>query len=106
MQAANDAHRAAEEWLGTWPGPRHGLTLRFYPAFEICTATLPKYKQRVARELADDDRWAIHTLVSQAAGGALTLGDSHEYGLAVDAVADCEVALDAIESRIRRGEHP
>ena len=30
------------------------------------------------------DRWGIHALVSQTADGALTLGDSHEYGLAVD----------------------
>jgi FAD dependent oxidoreductase TIGR03364 len=66
------------------PALAAGLTLRFYPAFEICTATLPKYEERVARELADYDRFAIHTLVSQTADGALTLGDSHEYGLAVD----------------------
>ena len=30
------------------------------------------------------DRWGIHALVSQTADGALTLGDSHEYGLHVD----------------------
>lgn len=72
---------------GGWqlgPSLAAGLTLRFYPAFELCAATLPKYKERVARELAEYDRWAIHTLVSQTADGALTLGDSHEYGLAVD----------------------
>jgi FAD dependent oxidoreductase TIGR03364 len=66
------------------PALAAGLTLRFYPAFEICSETLPKYKERVAREMADYDRFAIHTLVSQTADGALTLGDSHEYGLAVD----------------------
>jgi D-hydroxyproline dehydrogenase subunit beta len=66
------------------PALAAGLTLRFYPAFEICTETLPKYKERVAREMAEYDRFAIHTLVSQTADGALTLGDSHEYGLAVD----------------------
>jgi glycine/D-amino acid oxidase-like deaminating enzyme len=72
---------------GGWqlgPSLAAGLTLRFYSAFELCTTTLPKYKERVARELAEYDRWAIHTLVSQTADGALTLGDSHEYGLAVD----------------------
>ena len=73
------------------PALAAGLTLRFYPAFEICTATLPKYKERVARELADYDRWAIHTLVSQTADGALTLGDSHEYGLAVDVFNKTEI---------------
>jgi FAD dependent oxidoreductase TIGR03364 len=73
------------------PALAAGLTLRFYPAFEICTATLPKYKNRVARELADYDRFAIHTLVSQTADGALTLGDSHEYGLAVDIFNKTEI---------------
>jgi len=73
------------------PSLAAGLTLRFYPAFEICTATLPKYKERVARELAPYDRWAIHTLVSQTADGALTLGDSHEYGLAVDIFNKTEI---------------
>jgi FAD dependent oxidoreductase TIGR03364 len=73
------------------PALAAGLTLRFYPAFEICTATLPIYKERVARELADYDRFAIHTLVSQTADGALTLGDSHEYGLAVDIFNKTEI---------------
>ena len=79
---------------GGWqlgPSLAAGLTLRFYPAFELCAATLPKYKERVARELAEYDRWAIHTLVSQTADGALTLGDSHEYGLAVDIFNKTEI---------------
>jgi FAD dependent oxidoreductase TIGR03364 len=79
---------------GGWqlgPSLAAGLTLRFYPAFEICTATIPKYKERVARELAPYDRWAIHTLVSQTADGALTLGDSHEYGLAIDIFNKTEI---------------
>jgi FAD dependent oxidoreductase TIGR03364 len=66
------------------PSLAAGLTLRFYPAFEICTESLPAYKARVAREMPEYERWAIHALVSQTADGALTLGDSHEYGLAVD----------------------
>jgi FAD dependent oxidoreductase TIGR03364 len=73
------------------PALAAGLTLRFYPAFEICTATLPKYKERVACEMAAYDRFAIHTLVSQTADGALTLGDSHEYGLAVDIFNKTEI---------------
>jgi D-hydroxyproline dehydrogenase subunit beta len=86
MRTAPQPHR----WqLG--PSLAAGLTLRFYPAFEICTATLPTYKERVARELADYDRFAIHTLVSQTADGALTLGDSHEYGLAVDIFNKTEI---------------
>jgi len=73
------------------PALAAGLTLRFYPAFEICTTTLPKYKERVARELADYDHFSIHTLVSQTADGALTLGDSHEYGRAVDIFNKTEI---------------
>ena len=73
------------------PSLAAGLTLRFYPAFKSASATLPKYKERVARELAAYDRWAIHTLVSQTADGALTLGDSHEYGLAVDVFNKTEI---------------
>ena len=41
--------------------------------------------------MADYDRFAIHTLVSQTADGALTLGDSHEYGLAVDIFNKTEI---------------
>ncbi|MFZ2063219.1 MAG: TIGR03364 family FAD-dependent oxidoreductase [Candidatus Binatus sp.] len=73
------------------PALAAGLTLRFYPAFEICTETLPKHKERVAREMAEYDRFAIHTLVSQTADGALTLGDSHEYGLAVNIFNKTEI---------------
>ena len=41
--------------------------------------------------MADYDRFAIHTLVSQTADGALTLGDSHEYGLAIDIFNKSEI---------------
>jgi glycine/D-amino acid oxidase-like deaminating enzyme len=30
------------------------------------------------------DRYGIHVLVSQTANGELTIGDSHEYGAAID----------------------
>jgi len=65
------------------PSLAAGLTLRFYPAFQICT-TLEALSRRIAEETPAYDRWGIHALVSQTADGALTLGDSHEYGLAVD----------------------
>jgi FAD dependent oxidoreductase TIGR03364 len=65
------------------PSLAAGLTLRFYPAFQICK-TLPALSRRIAEETPEYDRWGIHALVSQTADGALTLGDSHEYGLAVD----------------------
>ncbi|MBC8164939.1 MAG: TIGR03364 family FAD-dependent oxidoreductase [Bryobacteraceae bacterium] len=65
------------------PALAAGLTLRFYPAFEICTS-LPALRQRIAEETPEFDKWGIHGLVSATADGALTLGDSHEYGNAVD----------------------
>jgi len=65
------------------PSLAAGLTLRFYPAFQICK-TLPALSRRIADETPEFDRWGIHALVSQTADGALTLGDSHEYSLAVD----------------------
>jgi FAD dependent oxidoreductase TIGR03364 len=71
---------------GGWqlgPSLAAGLTLRFYPAFEVCT-TLQALARRIGEETPEYDRWGIHALVSQTADGALTLGDSHEYGLSVD----------------------
>jgi FAD dependent oxidoreductase TIGR03364 len=71
---------------GGWqlgPSLAAGLTLRFYPAFQVCT-TLQALARRIAEETPEYDRWGIHALVSQTADGALTLGDSHEYGLSVD----------------------
>jgi hypothetical protein len=65
------------------PSLAAGLTLRFYPAFEICS-TLQQLKGRIASEMPDYDRWGIHALVAQTGQGELTLGDSHEYGQAVD----------------------
>lgn len=65
------------------PALAAGLTLRFYPAFSICT-TLPALKQRIEEETPEYDKWGIHGLVSQTNTGELTLGDSHEYGLCVD----------------------
>jgi FAD dependent oxidoreductase TIGR03364 len=72
------------------PSLAAGLTLRFYPAFEICR-TLPTLKRRIAAETPDFDRWGIHVLVSQTELGELTLGDSHEYGQAVDIFDKAEI---------------
>jgi len=71
---------------GAWqlgPALAAGLTLRFYKSFRICS-TLARLAGRIAWEKPQYDRWAIHVLVSQTADGAITLGDSHEYGLGVD----------------------
>ena len=64
------------------PSLAAGLTLRFYPSFRICPA-LAALERRIGEETPAYDRWGIHVLVSQTANGELTLGDSHEYGLAV-----------------------
>jgi FAD dependent oxidoreductase TIGR03364 len=71
---------------GGWqlgPALAAGLTLRFYKSFQICSS-LPRLRDRIAREKPEYDRWAIHVLASQTADGAITIGDSHEYGLSVD----------------------
>jgi len=65
------------------PALAAGLTLRFYPAFQVCSS-LADLKARIARETPEYDTWGIHGLVSQTAAGELTLGDSHVYGLEVD----------------------
>lgn len=65
------------------PALAAGLTLRFYKAFAICT-TLPRLKARIAAEKPAYEKWGIHVLASQTADGAITLGDSHEYGLDLD----------------------
>jgi glycine/D-amino acid oxidase-like deaminating enzyme len=78
---------------GDWqlgPSLAAGLTLRFYKAFRICT-TLAALQERVRTEQADYEKWAIHVLVSQTADGAITLGDSHEYGQAVDIFDKTEI---------------
>jgi FAD dependent oxidoreductase TIGR03364 len=71
---------------GGWqlgPSLAAGLTMQFYRAFEECL-TLTALKNRVAAETPEYNTWGIHGLVSQTAGGELTLGDSHEYGTTVD----------------------
>ena len=65
------------------PSLASGLTLRHYASFGICPS-LPAFRRRVAETMPEYNRWGIHALVAQTVDGALTLGDSHEYGLAVD----------------------
>lgn len=65
------------------PSVAFGLTFKHYPTFQVCSS-LEALKDRVARETPEFDRWGIHVMVSQNSSGELTLGDSHEYGLAVD----------------------
>ncbi len=70
---------------GGWkmgPALAGGLTLRFYSSFGRCES-LAALKRRIAEELPEYDRWGIHVMASTTAGNAVTIGDSHEYGLDV-----------------------
>jgi FAD dependent oxidoreductase TIGR03364 len=77
--------RTAPQPPGWTMGPAlaAGLTLRFYKSFQVCS-TLPALEARIAAELPDYDKWGIHVMASETADRAITIGDSHEYGLAVD----------------------
>jgi len=71
-----------ERWaLG--PSLAFGLTFKHYATFQVCTS-LQALKERIARETPEFEKWGIHVMVSQTARGELTIGDSHEHGLAVD----------------------
>jgi FAD dependent oxidoreductase TIGR03364 len=59
-----------------------GLTLRHYASFAHCP-TLPKLVKRLDEQYPEHVRYGIHVLVSQNGIGELTIGDSHEYGDAV-----------------------
>ncbi len=60
-----------------------GLTLRHYPSFARCP-TLPALVRRLDNELPDYGRFGIHVMVSQNESGKVTIGDSHEYGDAIE----------------------
>jgi len=46
--------------------------------------SLPLLRERYQKDYAEQIKWGIHVMVSQNAAGELTIGDSHEYGLAHD----------------------
>lgn len=60
-----------------------GLTLRHYASFAACP-TLPALVKRLDAELPDYARFGIHVLLAQNAVGELVIGDSHEYGDAIE----------------------
>jgi FAD dependent oxidoreductase TIGR03364 len=60
-----------------------GLTLRHYRSFEGCP-TLPALRARIARDRPEFDRFGIHVLATMNGRGEVVLGDSHEYGEAID----------------------
>jgi D-hydroxyproline dehydrogenase subunit beta len=78
LQMMRTAPQPANWELG--PSLAGGLTFQFYPSFRICS-TLATLQRRIAAEMPDYNKHGIHTMISQATTGELTLGDSHEYGL-------------------------
>jgi len=97
--AASGINRVKLQMMRTAPQPdgfhlgpalAAGLTLRFYPAFRICS-TLSKLARRIAEETPEFERWGIHVMASETADGAITIGDSHEYGLAVEVFNKAEI---------------
>ncbi len=75
-QAYGDSYR-----LGTLLAA--GLTLRHYQSFAACP-TLPALVRRLDADLPEHVRLGIHVLVAQNASGELVIGDSHEYGDAIE----------------------
>ncbi len=60
-----------------------GLSLIHYNSFKVAPS-LPQLKARYQADMSDYLKWGIHVMVSQNDKGELTIGDSHEYGLAFD----------------------
>ncbi len=60
-----------------------GLTLRHYRAFSTCPS-LPKLIERLDREYPEYHRYGIHVMASQNGSGEIVVGDTHEYGNAIE----------------------
>lgn len=88
LQMMRTVAQPAEWRMG--PSLAFGLSFCHYPTFAICDA-LPALAERVAAETPELTKWGIHVMVSQTAPNELTIGDSHQYGLAVDVFDRAEI---------------
>ena len=81
LQMMRTSRQPGEFRIGTMLAA--GLTLLHYPAFVACP-TLPALARRLNAELQAYRFYGIHVLVSQNGMGEIVLGDSHEYGDAIE----------------------
>lgn len=90
--AASGLTRCKLQMMRTYPQPSDwklgpalaaGLTLRFYSSFRQCES-ISALTARLGETMTEYEAWRIHVMASQMSDGSITIGDSHEYGLAVD----------------------
>lgn len=67
-----------------------GLTLRHYKSFAGCP-TLPALARRLDAELPEYGRYGIHVMAAQNGAGEVVIGDSHEYGGAIEPFDKAEI---------------